>query len=96
MHPSLIAPLLPEFAQAWCQALYEIRDNEEKDSAFRGLCTLVQTNPGGIAKVRILPVSPMDVAHTEFGPTSLPFLSHNRVCFGSAMLSCDGISLHRS
>ncbi|KAK7691867.1 hypothetical protein QCA50_005271 [Cerrena zonata] len=50
MHPSLVAPLLPDFAQAWCQALYEIRDNEEKDSAFRGLCTLVQTNPAGIAK----------------------------------------------
>ena len=51
MHPALVAPLLPDFAQAWCQALYEIRDNEEKDSAFRGLCTLVQTNPAGIAKV---------------------------------------------
>ncbi|KAF9012676.1 transportin-PC [Cyathus striatus] len=50
MHPGLVAPHLPEFAQAWCQALYEIRDNEEKDSAFRGLCTLVQTNPAGIAK----------------------------------------------
>ena len=51
MHPTLVAPLLPEFAQAWCQALYEIRDNEEKDSALRGLCTLVQTNPAGITKV---------------------------------------------
>lgn len=51
MHPSLVAPHLGEFAQAWCQALYEIRDNEEKDSAFRGFCTLVQTNPAGIAKV---------------------------------------------
>jgi len=51
MHPTLVAPHLPEFAQAWCQALYEIRDNEEKDSAFRGLCTLVQTNPAGMAKV---------------------------------------------
>ncbi|TFL07426.1 armadillo-type protein [Pterulicium gracile] len=50
MHPTLVAPHLPEFAQAWCQALYEIRDNEEKDSAFRGLCTLVQSNPAGIAK----------------------------------------------
>jgi transportin-1 len=52
MHPALVAPHLSEFAQAWCQALYEIRDNEEKDSAFRGLCTLVQTNPAGITKVR--------------------------------------------
>lgn len=50
MHPALVAPHLPEFAQAWCQALYEIRDNEEKDSAFRGFCTLVQTNPAGIAR----------------------------------------------
>ena len=51
MHPSVVAPVLPEFAQMWCQALYEIRDNEEKDSAFRGLCTLVQHNPAGITKV---------------------------------------------
>jgi transportin-1 len=51
-HPDIVAPHLPEFAQAWCQALYEIRDNEEKDSAFRGFCTLVQANPPGIAKVR--------------------------------------------
>ncbi|KAF9041135.1 armadillo-type protein [Rhodocollybia butyracea] len=49
MHPNLVAPHLPEFAQAWCQALYEIRDNEEKDSAFRGLCTMVQVNQAGIA-----------------------------------------------
>jgi len=56
MHPSLVAPLLPEFALNWCQALYEIRDNEEKDSAFRGFCTLVQSNPAGIAKVRGEPV----------------------------------------
>ena len=52
-HPQLVAPHLHEFAQAWCQALYEIRDNEEKDSAFRGLCTLVQANPAGIAKARL-------------------------------------------
>lgn len=56
MHPVLVAPHLHEFAQAWCQALYEIRDNEEKDSAFRGLCTLVQTNPAGMAKVCLLQV----------------------------------------
>lgn len=50
-HPQLVAPHLDVFAQAWCQALFEIKDNEEKDSAFRGFCTLVQTNPGGIGKV---------------------------------------------
>lgn len=65
MHPGMVAPLLPDFVQAWCQALYEIRDNEEKDSAFRGLCTLVQTNPAGIAKVGdscdLLNLSPLSV-----------------------------------
>lgn len=78
MHPALVAPHLPEFAQAWCQALYEIRDNEEKDSAFRGLCTLVQTNPAGIAKVR---VSKKKKIMLRFDT------DHNRVCCGSATRS---------
>ncbi len=51
MHPALVAPRLPEFAEAWCKALNEISDNEEKDSAFRGFCTLVQMNLAGITKV---------------------------------------------
>ncbi|OJT13444.1 Transportin-2, partial [Trametes pubescens] len=50
MHPALVAPRLPEFAEAWCKALNEISDNEEKDSAFRGFCTLVQMNLAGITK----------------------------------------------
>lgn len=25
-----------------------MRDNEEKDSAFRGICTMVGVNPGGV------------------------------------------------
>jgi transportin-1 len=58
MHPSVVAPHLAHFAQAWCQALYEIRDNEEKDSAFRGFCTLVQANPAGISKVSRLQYFP--------------------------------------
>ena len=52
MHPAMVAPHLTEFAQARCQALHDIRDNEEKDSAFRGLCQLVHVNPSRICKVR--------------------------------------------
>lgn len=51
MHPDVVSPYLPQFAPAWCEALCEIRDNEEKDSAFCGLCTLVQQNPEGVASV---------------------------------------------
>lgn len=69
MHPALVAPHLPEFAQAWCQALYEIRDNEEKDSAFRGFCTLVQTNPAGIARVR--KISFFFCVYPDLAPQSL-------------------------
>ena len=25
-----------------------IRDNEEKDNAFRGMCQMIQLNPGGV------------------------------------------------
>jgi transportin-1 len=49
--PALIAPQLPQFAQAWCTALWEIKDNEEKDSAFRGFCMMIAANPSGIQDV---------------------------------------------
>ena len=34
-----------------CNALAEIKDNDEKDSAFRGICMVIQVNPGGLSKV---------------------------------------------
>lgn len=48
--PQDVAPYLDTFAQQWCQALWEIKDNEEKDSAFRGFCLLIQANPAGVSK----------------------------------------------
>ncbi|KAL7424888.1 hypothetical protein Q5752_000574 [Cryptotrichosporon argae] len=46
--PDRIAPHLGTFAQAWCTALWDIKDNDEKDSAFRGFCMLVGANPAGL------------------------------------------------
>jgi hypothetical protein len=68
MHPGIVAPHLPEFAQSWCQALHEIRDNEEKDSAYRGFCTLVQTNPAGMAKVSRTVPRPTGCSHMSAEP----------------------------
>ena len=34
-----------------CTSLRNIRDNEEKDSAFRGICNMINVNPGGVAQV---------------------------------------------
>jgi hypothetical protein len=34
-----------------CQALWDIKDTEEKDSAFRGFCALIEANPSGLQNV---------------------------------------------
>lgn len=31
-----------------CMSLRNIRDNEEKDSAFRGMCQMITVNPAGV------------------------------------------------
>ena len=35
-----------------CISLRNIRDNEEKDSAFKGVCIMIAANPSGVADVR--------------------------------------------
>lgn len=35
-----------------CSSLRNIRDNEEKDSAFRGICVMIGVNPAGVVQVR--------------------------------------------
>lgn len=44
-----VAPSLPTFASAFIRALKDVRDNEEKDSAFRGFCTMIGKNPSGLS-----------------------------------------------
>jgi len=46
--PNEVASLLPQFARPWCTSLRNIRDNDEKDSAFRGICAMISANPSGI------------------------------------------------
>ena len=48
--PEDLSPSLPQFIRTWCISLRGIRDNEEKDSAFRGLCAMISYNPNGIIK----------------------------------------------
>ncbi|CAL5402313.1 unnamed protein product [Camellia sinensis] len=45
--PELVSPHMEHFMQAWCIALSMIRDDIEKEEAFRGLCAMVRTNPSG-------------------------------------------------
>ncbi|OAE34574.1 hypothetical protein AXG93_1487s1200 [Marchantia polymorpha subsp. ruderalis] len=45
--PDLVAPHMDHFMLAWCHALRSIRDDVEKEDAFRGLCAMVRLNPGG-------------------------------------------------
>ena len=46
--PGEVAPFLPQFICMWCNTLRNIRDNEEKDSAFRGICSMITVNPNGV------------------------------------------------
>ncbi|CAI9104774.1 OLC1v1003526C1 [Oldenlandia corymbosa var. corymbosa] len=43
--PELVSPHMEHFLQHWCMALSLIRDDVEKEDAFRGLCAMVKTNP---------------------------------------------------
>ncbi|KAK4746628.1 hypothetical protein SAY87_025665 [Trapa incisa] len=45
--PELISPHMEHFMQPWCAALAMIRDDIEKEDAFRGLCALIKANPSG-------------------------------------------------
>ncbi|XP_015118772.2 transportin-1 [Diachasma alloeum] len=46
--PQDVAPMLQQFVRQWCISLRNIRDNEEKDSAFRGMCQMITVNPAGV------------------------------------------------
>jgi len=46
--PQQVSPYLQSFIRVWCSSLRSIRDNDEKDSAFRGICHLISMNPGGV------------------------------------------------
>jgi transportin-1 len=43
-----VAPSLQQFVRPWCTSLRNIRDNDEKDSAFRGMCQMISVNPAGV------------------------------------------------
>ncbi|KAH7836287.1 hypothetical protein Vadar_034333 [Vaccinium darrowii] len=45
--PELVSPHMEHFMQSWCIALSMIRDDVEKEDAFRGLCAMVRANPSG-------------------------------------------------
>ncbi|PWA81477.1 transportin 1 [Artemisia annua] len=45
--PELVSPHMEHFMQSWCIALAMIRDDIEKEDAFRGLCLMVKANPSG-------------------------------------------------
>jgi len=33
-----------------CMSLRNIRDNDEKDSSFRGICCMISANPNGVVQ----------------------------------------------
>ncbi|RKP11309.1 armadillo-type protein [Piptocephalis cylindrospora] len=49
--PSLVAPSLDVIGERWCKALRIVSDNNEKESAFRGFCAMIQANPSGLSPI---------------------------------------------
>ncbi|KAJ4700596.1 transportin 1 [Melia azedarach] len=45
--PEIVSPHVEHFMKPWCTALSRIRDDIEKEDAFRGLCAIVRANPSG-------------------------------------------------
>ncbi|EFA85888.1 transportin [Heterostelium album PN500] len=43
--PEVCAPHIDEFVQCWCMAIRGKVDDQEKDSAFRGMWMIISTNP---------------------------------------------------
>ncbi|GMR36566.1 hypothetical protein PMAYCL1PPCAC_06761 [Pristionchus mayeri] len=43
-----VAPALQYFIRPACYALRNVRDNSDKESAFRGICLMVNLNPQGV------------------------------------------------
>ncbi|KAI8339859.1 armadillo-type protein [Chlamydoabsidia padenii] len=50
IRPTMVAPHLENFIHPWLIALSPVRDNEEKASAFTGLCEMIKVNPPGALK----------------------------------------------
>lgn len=48
--PQIVSPHLPAFMDPWLRALMPIISNDEKASAFSGLCEMIKVNPEGGAK----------------------------------------------
>lgn len=44
-----VAPHLSLFAVRFCHSLQDSMDNDEKDSAFKGLCQMIAANPGALS-----------------------------------------------
>ncbi|UYV65623.1 TNPO1 [Cordylochernes scorpioides] len=67
-----------------CSSLRNIRDNDEKDSAFRGICSMIRVNPGGVVNEFIYfcdavaswisPKPDLKQMFNEVSPTQLPLV----------------------
>ena len=70
-----VAPELGQFIRSWCTSLRNIRDNEEKDSAFRGMCFMIHANA-----TAIVPVCPRTVSLVRLTLISGSYLLYRCRC----------------
>lgn len=74
---TILSHLMPR-----CTTLRNIRDNEEKESAFRGICGLIHRNPAGV--VQVPPVETARTSQCHLPSTALNPLSLLFHCFSNS------------
>ncbi|KAL8426036.1 hypothetical protein Efla_001954 [Eimeria flavescens] len=48
--PNRLSPMLPEFLPRWCCVMRMARSDEDKASAFQGICGLIEANPAAASE----------------------------------------------
>ncbi|KAG6408035.1 hypothetical protein SASPL_131037 [Salvia splendens] len=81
--PELVSPHMEHFMQSWCIALSMIRDDIEKEDAFRGLCAMVRENSSGALKFSSLYVQ----GNCKLAYAQGWSMGTMHVCFGA---TCEG------
>lgn len=61
-------PHLPEFALAWATHMMYLEENEEKETAFHGMCLIILSHPTGLDNQSLIPFVNTIAMYAQPGP----------------------------
>jgi hypothetical protein len=93
--PQAVAPYLEEFIVPWCNSLRCVRDDGEKESAFKGLCTIINANPQAAIK-HLTPIADAIASWDQPKPELAQAFAHILQSFKGALAPEAWRSVHES